>query len=93
MGTEAEAGQISSLPGSWGSRVEAVGGDYSLTAEIGMRPPQGKLWNLSGPAKLKGPSNRTSPLQFLPQGGPTVPLHLTKHLLILDTQLYMLPPR
>lgn len=58
-----------------------------------MRPPKGKLWNLSGPAKLKGASNRTSPLQFLPQGGPTVPLHRTKHLLILDTQLYVLPPR
>lgn len=73
------------LGSRWG-KLRGAGG--ALTPEVGMRPWQGKFWNLSGPAKLKGTSSRTSPWLFLLQGPR---LHRTQLLCFLHTQPQVLP--
>ena len=73
---------------SWGPGGASFGGAGVLTPEVGMRPWQGKLWNLSGPAKQKGMSSMTSPWLFLPLGPR---LHRTRLLCFLDTQPQVLP--
>lgn len=69
--------------GSWGSRW----GTIHLTSEVGTRLWQGKLWNLSGPAQLKGASNRTSPCCSCHREAPPALVHRMKLLHIFHTQL------